>query len=91
MIGHQNPSWTVDGVLSASSYDATFNLEPGLYSICRTIEGVAPDGSICLSEHCHDVDVDCCEEACPGDLDGNGVINVADLLGLLAMFGTSCM
>ena len=91
MIGHQNPSWTVDGVLSASSYDATFNLEPGLYNICRTIEGVAPDGSICLSEHCHDVDVDCCEEACPGDLDGNGVINVADLLGLLAMFGTSCM
>ena len=91
MAGHQNPTWSVDGILSATSYNATFDLEPGTYNICRTIEGVTPDGTTCLSEHCHDVIVDCCEEACPGDLDGNGVINVSDLLGLLAMFGTSCM
>jgi len=28
--------------------------------------------------------------ACPADLDGNGVIDIADLAALLAAFGTVC-
>ena len=90
MTEHQNPVWKIDGVVSALTYSASFTLEPGVYSICRSVEGVAPDGSICLSEHCHDVSVNCCGDECPGDFDGNGVINISDLLGLLSVFGESC-
>ncbi|MBL7943212.1 MAG: putative metal-binding motif-containing protein, partial [Flavobacteriales bacterium] len=31
-----------------------------------------------------------CPEVCPGDIDGNGVINISDLLGFMGVFGTSC-
>lgn len=30
------------------------------------------------------------EDLCPADVDGNGTVNVSDLLGLLASFGEDC-
>ena len=32
----------------------------------------------------------CIESTCPGDLDGDSVVAIGDLLGLLAVFGSSC-
>ena len=71
MAGHQNPTWTVDGILSATSYNATFDLEPGTYNICRTSTRRLLTPLCFLSIVTKWLWI--LLEACPGDLDGNGV------------------
>lgn len=75
-------------------YAGVWEVEDGISTISVTLDdgnfGMTSIASDFVTEACGSGPT-VCEEACPGDLDGNGVINVSDLLGLLAMFGTSCM
>ena len=74
MVSYQNPEYTIIGVensgnlinLSSLSYGGgynfSFDLNPGVYEVCYSIEGVSTLGEICSSEHCHEVVVNCCQD-----------------------------
>ena len=92
MISHQNPSWTIDGVPVSNDYVFATLLASGTYNVCHTIEGTVNDGTGCEFSSCRDVQVNCCSdsgEGC-GDINGDGAVNVGDLLQLLSNFGATC-
>jgi len=68
MVSHQNPEYIITGFdnlgnsvnISSLTYNFSLDLNPGIYEVCRTIEGVSSIGEICTTEHCHEVVVDCC-------------------------------
>ena len=98
MLTHYWPYWW------APNNDVTFNTPqdlytdvvisatPGNHSICRSIIGLAVDGSTCSTETCHDVAVFECYEPdlCAEDLDGDGLTGTSDLLIFLSAFGAEC-
>jgi PKD repeat protein len=100
MVSYQNPEYTITGVensgnlinLSSLSYGGgynfSFDLNPGVYEVCYSIEGVSTLGEICRSEHCHEVVVDCCGDPVVSD---DCFVNCSNLevgLGLVDL-GTS--
>jgi PKD repeat protein len=72
MDSYQNPIYIISGIdnngnnVNISSLDYgggvnfSFDLNPGVYQVCYTIEGLSLTGDLCTSEHCHEVVVDCC-------------------------------
>jgi hypothetical protein len=92
MISHQNPSWTIDGVPFSNDYVFATLLASGTYSVCHTIEGTLNDGTVCEFSSCRDVQVNCCYDSGVGcsDITGDGAVTIADLLQLLANFGSTC-
>ena len=100
MVSYQNPEYTIIGVensgnlinLSSLSYGGgynfSFDLNPGVYEVCYSIEGVSTLGEICSSEHCHEVVVNCCQDPVVTD---DCLVNCSNLevgLGLVDL-GTS--
>ena len=53
---------------------------------------VLPQISGCEFSSCRDVQVNCCSDSSVGcgDITGDGVVTIADLLQLLANFGATC-
>ncbi len=94
MIGHQNPSWTIDGVPVSNQYTFSTLLAAGIFNVCHTIEGTLNDGSTCEFTMCRDVHIECCVDSPGGgncsDITGDGVVTIADLLQLLSAFGQEC-
>ena len=101
MASHNSPMWSspavgVTWLNSTALYDnRKFSAVPGTYSICRSLNGLAVDGSTCSHQVCHNVVVQCGSGNsgnldCPEDLNGNGVVDVPDLLSVLNVFGLSC-
>ena len=77
-----------DGVCDGS-YDAFINI---FVNDNLTFELSQPDeidyGSILEVDFCT---IYCPSEGCEGDFDGDGTIATSDLLGFLAIFGTTCI
>ena len=99
MIQHFSPLWwapNTDGGFE-NNFDQYDNVKisapPGAYSICRSVQGLASDGTECSTQTCHDIQVNCAEpcenDACP-DLNDDGFVNTSDLLLFLSAFGDSC-
>jgi len=100
MVSYQNPEYTISGVeysgniinLSSLSYGGgynfSFDLNPGVYEVCYSIEGVSTLGEICSSEHCHEVVVNCCQEPVVSDDCFGNCSNLEVGLGLVDL-GTS--
>jgi PKD repeat protein len=61
---------------------------PGSHTVCLTITGSSPDGD-CEDVFCWEVLCDC-EDTCPGDLTGDGQVDLSDLLAFLGMYGSIC-
>ncbi len=100
MIQHFSPLWWApnNDVVFENNFDQYDNVKisapPGAYSICRSVQGLASDGTECSTQTCHDIQVNCavpCEnDACPEDLNDDGFVNTSDLLLFLSAFGDAC-
>jgi len=74
-----------DGNISNLEHPVHTYGQTGSYVVCLTVVGVTTDGLTCTDTLCFVVTI-----PCVGDLDGNGVVNILDLLLLLGAFGTAC-
>ena len=100
MVSHNSPVWSlpnnpnIEATASGTFiYDNFTIFAPvGTYQVCRSLNGLAVDGSTCSTTSCHDVVVNCGSDAvyCSEDLNGDGNIGVDDLLALLGAYGASC-
>jgi len=75
------------GTSGATSPSHTFP-GTGTYTVCLTVQGHSATSN-CSDTFCWDVYVDC-EIPCPADINGDGTINIADLIAILLLYGTNC-
>jgi len=81
--------WDFGDGNTSTSFDPVHTFpDTGTYTVCLTVYGSSADGN-CEQTFCWDVTVDC-DPPCPGDTNGDGVINTADLIIVLAGYGQSC-
>ncbi|MCB0761834.1 MAG: PKD domain-containing protein [Flavobacteriales bacterium] len=84
-------SWSWDfGDGTTSNLQNPFHCwsEPGTYTVCLTVTGSSPDGQ-CQDTFCWEVMCDC-EDTCPADLNGDGFVNLSDLLIFLGQYNHAC-
>jgi PKD repeat protein len=81
--------WDFGDGTTSTSFDPVHSFpDTGTYTVCLTVYGSSADGN-CEQTFCWDVTVDC-DPPCPGDTNGDGVINTADLMVVLSSYGQSC-
>jgi PKD repeat protein len=77
-----------DGNTSTSPNPSHCYTTPNVYNVCLTISGYSPDGQ-CDETFCWQVICDCMD-TCPGDLSGDGFVDLTDLLLFLGTYGQTC-
>jgi PKD repeat protein len=65
------------------SYNGT-----GYYTVCLTVSG-STGNDVCSQSFCWEIAVNC-DPPCPADINGDGIVNTADLLELLANYLLVC-
>ncbi|MBL7942462.1 MAG: PKD domain-containing protein, partial [Flavobacteriales bacterium] len=74
-----------DGNTSNLEHPLHTYAQTGTYLVCLTVTAVGEDGSTCTDTFCFPVTI-----PCVGDLDGNGVVNILDVLMVLGAYGMQC-
>ena len=95
MDSYQNPEYSIIGVdnngnsvgpIYGYGVNFSYDLNPGTYQVCYTIEGLSSTGDLCTSEHCHEVVVDCCGSTIDPCLLPENIVFFPEV----GTFGTSC-
>jgi PKD repeat protein len=74
-----------DGNNSSLQHPTHTYATTGAKTVCLTVTGVNADGTVCTDTYCFVVKI-----PCPGDFNGDGVVNIADFLTFLGLFNTIC-